>query len=56
IRGERGTGTICLNGPAARRVAVGDVIIVFSYALVDFKEARDHKPTVIFPDQHNRLS
>jgi aspartate 1-decarboxylase len=56
IRGERGTGTICLNGPAARRVAVGDVVIVFSYALIDFKEAREHKPTVIFPDQHNRIS
>ena len=56
IRGERGTGTICLNGPAARRVQVGDVVIVFSYGFVDFAEARAHKPTVIFPDQNNRLS
>lgn len=55
IRGERGTGMVCLNGPAARRVAVGDIIIVFSYGLVDFKEAREHKPTLVFPDEHNRL-
>ncbi|MGV3541310.1 MAG: aspartate 1-decarboxylase [Rufibacter sp.] len=55
IKGERGTGTICLNGPAARKVQVGDVIIIISYALIDFKEARSHEPTVIFPDQHNRL-
>ncbi|MVN76141.1 aspartate 1-decarboxylase [Hymenobacter sp. HMF4947] len=56
IKGERGSGMICLNGPAARRVAVGDIIIVFSYGLVDFKEAREHRPTVVFPDQHNRLN
>ncbi|MBA9076021.1 MULTISPECIES: aspartate 1-decarboxylase [Rufibacter] len=55
IKGERGTGTICLNGPAARKVQVGDVIIIISYALIDFKDARSHEPTVIFPDQHNRL-
>lgn len=55
IKGERGSGMICLNGPAARRVAVGDIIIIISYALIDFAEARAHKPTVIFPDQHNRV-
>ena len=55
IRGERGSGTICLNGPAARKVQVGDVVIIFSYALIDFAEARQHKPTVIFPNEHNRL-
>ena len=55
IRGERGSGVICLNGPAARKVAVGDVVIVFSYALVDFAEARQHRPTVIFPNAQNRL-
>ncbi len=54
IRGERGTGMICLNGPAARRVAVGDIIIIISYALIDFAEARQHVPTIIFPDQNNR--
>lgn len=55
IRGQRGSGTICLNGPAARKVAVGDVVIIFSYGFVDFAEARQHKPTVIFPNEHNRL-
>ena len=56
IRGERGTGVICLNGPAARKVAVGDLVIIFSYARVDFAEARAHKPTVIFPNEQNRLA
>ncbi|WP_192822506.1 aspartate 1-decarboxylase [Rufibacter sp. LB8] len=55
IKGERGSGMICLNGPAARKVQVGDIIIIISYALIDFKDARSHEPTVIFPDQHNRL-
>ena len=50
IRGERGSGTICLNGPAARKVAVGDVIIIISYALMDFEEAKSFKPSLIFPD------
>ena len=50
IRGERGSGTICLNGPAARKVAVGDVIIIISYALMDFEEAKTFKPSLIFPD------
>ncbi|AMM50942.1 MULTISPECIES: aspartate 1-decarboxylase [Hymenobacteraceae] len=55
IKGERGSGMICLNGPAARKVQVGDVIIIISYALIPFQDARAHEPTVIFPDQHNRL-
>lgn len=55
IRGERGSGQICLNGPAARRVALGDIVIIFSYGFVDFAEARNHKPTLVFPDAHNRL-
>ena len=55
IKGERGTGTICLNGPAARKVQVGDIVIVISYATLDFEEAKKFKPSVIFPDQHNRL-
>jgi len=50
IRGQRGSGTICLNGPAARKVAVGDVIIIISYALMDFEEAKSFKPSLIFPD------
>jgi len=56
IRGERGSGTICLNGPAARKVAVGDVIIIISYAMMDFEEAKSFKPFLIFPDtETNRL-
>ena len=50
IKGERGTGCICLNGAAARKVQVGDVVIIMSYALMDFEEAKSFKPTVIFPD------
>ncbi|MDO1447512.1 aspartate 1-decarboxylase [Rhodocytophaga aerolata] len=55
IKGERGTGTVCLNGPAARRVQVGDMIIVISYASMDFEEAKKFKPTIVFPDASNRL-
>ncbi len=56
IKGERGTGQICLNGPAARKCVVGDVVIIISYASMDFEEAKQFKPTVIFPDtQTNRL-
>lgn len=54
IRGERGTGCICLNGAAARKVLVGDTIIIISYALMDFEEARTFKPKVVFP-QNNRI-
>jgi aspartate 1-decarboxylase len=50
ITGERGSGSIIMNGPAARKVAVGDVIIIISYASMDFEEARSFKPTIIFPD------
>jgi aspartate 1-decarboxylase len=50
ITGQRGTGQICLNGPAARKVAVGDIIIIISYASMDFKEAKSFKPVLIFPD------
>jgi aspartate 1-decarboxylase len=50
ITGKRGGGGICLNGPAARRVAVGDIIIIISYATMDFEEAKNFKPTLIFPD------
>src|SRR5512145_2150540 len=50
IKGKRGSGVICLNGPAARKVAVGDLAIIMSYASIDFNEARNFKPTVIFPD------
>nr|MBP7472804.1 aspartate 1-decarboxylase [Prevotella sp.] len=49
IKGERGSGCICLNGAAARKVMVGDIIIIISYALMDFEEAKTFKPTVVFP-------
>ncbi len=50
IKGERGSGAICLNGAAARKVAVDDLVIIVSYALMDFEEAKTFKPSVIFPD------
>ena len=52
IRGERGSGCICLNGAAARKVQVGDIVIIMSYALMDFEEAKTFKPMVVFPDQN----
>ncbi len=54
IRGERGSGCICLNGAAARKVLVGDTVIIMSYALMDLEEARTFKPYVVFPKE-NRL-
>jgi L-aspartate-alpha-decarboxylase len=50
IKGERGSGVICLNGAAARKVQPGDIIIIMSYAMMDFEEAKTFKPSVIFPD------
>lgn len=50
IRGDRGSGRICLNGPAARKAVVGDVIIIMSFALMEFNEAKSFRPKVIFPD------
>ncbi|PID89755.1 MAG: aspartate 1-decarboxylase [Bacteroidia bacterium] len=50
IKGKRGSGAICLNGPAARKVQPGDVVIIISYASMSFEEAKHWKPTVIFPD------
>jgi aspartate 1-decarboxylase len=55
IKGERGSGTICLNGPAARKAQVGDVVIIFSYASMKFEKAKVFKPTVIFPTPDNKL-
>ena len=50
IKGERGSGEICLNGAAARKVIVGDVVIIMSFAMIDSQEAKSFKPTIIFPD------
>ena len=55
IKGTRGSGCVCLNGAAARKVQVGDVCIVIAYALMDFEEAKTYKPTVVFPKEGNRL-
>ncbi len=55
IKGRRGSGEICLNGAAARRVQIGDVIIVMSYALMDFEEAKTFQPAVVFPDTKTNL-
>jgi len=56
IRGKRGSGSICLNGPAARRGIVGDIVIIISYATIDFEEAKTFQPAIIFPDANNRLT
>lgn len=55
IKGVRGSGKICLNGPAARKVSPGDLVIIISYGLMDFEEAKSFKPTVIFPKEGNKL-
>jgi len=56
IRGERGSGVICLNGAAARRVEVGDIVIIISYGFMTPEEAKDYKAITIFPDENNRLT
>lgn len=55
IKGQRGSGVICLNGPAARKAALGDVVIVLSFAAMDFEEAKSFKPSIIFPNEKNQL-
>ncbi|MBL7801532.1 MAG: aspartate 1-decarboxylase [Chitinophagales bacterium] len=56
IKGERGSGTICLNGPAARKVAVGDIIIVISYCQLTMEEYKTHKPITIHVNSSNQLT
>lgn len=55
IKGERDSGEICLNGPAARKAQVGDIVIIISYASIEKAEAGNHKPTLVFPDVNNKL-
>jgi len=55
IRGERGSGTICLNGAAARRAEIGDLVIIISYAWLDAEEAKTFKPIAVFPDDDNQV-
>jgi aspartate 1-decarboxylase len=56
IKGARNSGTICLNGPAARKAQVGDIVIVISYASMELEEAKQFKPSLIFPDPNNQLN
>ena len=55
IKGAKTSGMICLNGPAARRVAVGDVIIIIGYGFMDFEEAKTFKPALVFPNESTNL-
>lgn len=55
IKGERGSGTICLNGAAARKAQVGDIVIIIAYGLMTTEEAKTHKPALVFPDSNNKL-
>ena len=54
ITGERGSGMICLNGAAARRAAKGDIVIIISFAQMDFEKAKTFKPQLAFPDKNNK--
>ncbi|TAG53489.1 MAG: aspartate 1-decarboxylase [Cytophagales bacterium] len=56
IKGKRGSGVVCMNGPAARKMQVGDVVIVISYASMDFNEAKTWKPSLVFPEEGNKLN
>jgi aspartate 1-decarboxylase len=56
IKGKRGSGTICLNGPAARKAQVGDIVIIISYASMKFEKAKVFKPTIVFPTPDNKLA
>ena len=55
IKGLKNSGEITLNGPAARKVQRGDIIIIISYGIMDFEEAKQYKPVIVFPDDHNKL-
>ncbi|MFW5757045.1 MAG: aspartate 1-decarboxylase [Bacteroidota bacterium] len=55
IKGKRNSGVICLNGPAARKAQKGDLVIILAYAMMEFEEAKKMKPSIVFPDNHNRI-
>lgn len=55
IKGKRGSGVVCLNGPAARKGAVGDTVVIISYATMDFEAAKQFKPSLVFPKEGNKL-
>ncbi|GLR18520.1 aspartate 1-decarboxylase [Portibacter lacus] len=56
IKGERGSGVLCLNGAAARKAEVGDVVIIISYALMTPEEAKNYSPVTVFPDENNSVN
>lgn len=55
IKGPRGSGVVCLNGPAARKGAEGDIVIIISYATMDFELAKTFKPAIVFPGEGNKI-
>ncbi len=55
IEGERGSGMVCLNGPAARKAQVGDIVIIIAYASMTPEEAKSYQPTIVFPDNQNKV-
>ena len=55
IKGERGSGMVCLNGPAARKAQVGDIVIIISYASMKYEKAKSFKPAIVFPTPDNKL-
>lgn len=55
IKGERGSGTVCMNGPAARKALKGDIVIVISYAQMEYEKAKNFIPRIVFPDAHNKI-
>jgi aspartate 1-decarboxylase len=56
IKGDRYSGQICLNGPAARKASVGDIVIIISYAQMDYEMAKSYEPAIVFPTPENRLA
>jgi aspartate 1-decarboxylase len=56
IKGDRGSGVICLNGAAARKCEVGDIVIIIAYVFMSGEEAKDFEPTIIFPNEKNTLN
>lgn len=56
LKGEQGKGQICLNGPPAHHCAVGDIVIILAYAMVDLKEARHAKPKTVYVDRKNKMT
>lgn len=55
IKGKRGSGEVCMNGPAARRVQVGDIVIIISYCSINANKAKSHQPVLLFPNQDNKV-